>query len=397
MKQFYTLFFIFLIGCGNTELVNREFLQACANQTQMTERSFTAVRQKLTPIEVGPEHHKPMAAYSILNTDKASYVLATSPGNQEFTIYDITHGEIIKNTKLDYPPLEIGQATFKSFDSIYFQLPMKNTIIRFDSAGVVGEKTIIKDIQTDWQVRGNPPGFFNEIHQAELKFLSRNRVISTLNTFGFWYYRNKKDIKLLAELDLDKSQMTSNFSKMATALTKAPIELHDMYTMPYMEHYQGYIYVSYPYDHNLYKYDATTKELVKTTCLSSQFIGELGIPLELNHSDQENINFQISNAYYGKINFHSTPGIFSRVVFHEKDLYKSDGKLNRSACDRTYSLILFDSELNLLSEIDLQNLDLWNRALPTPSGYVVPGICQESSGEDFFEFNIKYDLEEIIN
>ena len=135
-----------------------------------------------------------------------------------------------------------------------------------------------------------------------------------------------------------------------------------------------------------------TKKLIKEACLSSNAIAELVSPLRKNSSTQEEINFQISVPYYGGINFHSDLNLFSRIVYHDKELYTPEGKLSLSSCDRSYSVLLFDSELNLINEINLQNLDLWERALATSNGYVVPGKCSESSGEDYFEYNVKYEF-----
>lgn len=386
------IIFILCFGCKNKDLVDSEFLVGCENNPSLSRRDFEFSREKLTPININALHHKSRSAYSILNRNDINYILATSPISQSFTIYDVTNAKIIKNSKLDYPPIVIGQTTFKSFDSIYFQVPNPATLFRFDSTGAVLQSSRIENFNTDWELEGSPPGLLYDVPQGRLIFTKKNKFLAAIDPFGLWYYPNKEEIKSIVEYDLSTNLVTSNFSKIASQLSKAPIELIDKYTIPFVLHHKQSIYVAYPYDHSIYLYDDETKELLKKECLASEFISKLASPLKINHSDQENINFQISKAYYSEINYHSKLNIFSRIVFHEKELYQGDGKLNKSICDRTYSLILFDEALNFVSEIYLENFDVWDRALPTPKGFIVPGKCSEFSGEDYFEYNVKYEL-----
>ena len=60
--------------------------------------------------------------------------------NQSFTIYDVMNAQIVKDSRLDYPPIAIviGQPTFKSFDSLYFQA-LFELFFGFDSSGNVRE------------------------------------------------------------------------------------------------------------------------------------------------------------------------------------------------------------------------------------------------------------------
>lgn len=392
IKRHITLtLIIFTLACGPDEKVSPKYLAQCECNLSTSQVTYQAERSKLKPIKTQPSHHKPRASYSILTDTGTTYIVATSPVNQSFTIYDVTNAQIVKDSKLDYPPIVIGQPTFKSFDSLYFQAPIPGIIFRFDSSGIVREK-IEMNIETDWQLTGNPPGLFYDMPQAEFEFVSQNRLLMLVNPFGFWSYTNKNEIKVVSEYDLLTNKVVSNFATLNSSLTEAPIELMDKYTFPHITYNEANIYLSYPYDHRVYKYDYQTKKLIKEACLSSNAIAELVSPLRKNSSTQEEINFQISVPYYGGINFHSDLNLFSRIVYHDKELYTPEGKLSLSSCDRSYSVLLFDSELNLINEINLQNLDLWERALATSNGYVVPGKCSESSGEDYFEYNVKYEF-----
>ena len=252
----------------------KKYLQQCECDFLKTLKTFDFQRTKLLPIETQPSHHKPRS-YSILSRDNNNYIIATSPLNQDYTIYNVTEGEIVKNSKLNYPPIVIGQSTFKSFDSIYFQSPLPGRLFRFNSEGEILEKVSLEDIETEWQMASNPPGLFFDIPQARIQFINKNKLLFIANPFDFWNYPNKGEIKVIAEYDLSSKTVVSNFSTLSTQLTEVPIELMDKYTFPFMRHEGQFVYVSYPYDHEVHKYDYESKKLVKRGCISSSFIPKL--------------------------------------------------------------------------------------------------------------------------
>ncbi|MGW8122702.1 hypothetical protein ACV07N_08575 [Roseivirga echinicomitans] len=84
--------------------------------------------------------------------------------------------------------------------------------------------------------------------------------------------------------------------------------------------------------------------------------------------------------------------LFTRVVFHENELYDLNGNINLSPCESEYSLLVLDADLNFVNEIELGNKDLWNNALAVSSGYLLPGKCDSYNGDDYFRYNYYYEL-----
>jgi len=372
--------------------VDNSFLNSCDDLFTSTE-SVSIKRFLLEPIKISPIHFKKQSHYAILEDKKNFFILETSRTSQKYSIYDLQNAKIIKNDSLDYPPISIGQATFKSFDSIFFQLPEKSVIMQFDTSNQIVANVKLNDLNLDWQVQEGRPGLFNDINQAKLHFIDDSNFIFNVNPYDYWFYPKKQDIKLLSQFDITEKKLISNFSNINDRLKQAKISLPPKYTFPYLSLLdKDHIVVSYPYDHRLYKYNLKSKEPIETVCNSSMYIEALHDPLEKEYMVQESINFQISAPYYGQINFHSRLGIITRVVFHEKELYTKENELNFSSCASEYSLQVFDQDLKMLDEIHLGSRDLWEFALPTSQGYLLMGKCSNYSGEDYFKYNVRYEL-----
>ena len=68
------------------------------------------------------------------------------------------------------------------------------------------------------------------------------------------------------------------------------------------------------------------------------------------------------------------------MIYLDKELYTPEGKLSLSNCDRSYSILLFDSELNLINEINLQNLESLGKSI----GHI-KWLCSSRSAQNLLE------------
>jgi hypothetical protein len=195
----------------------------------------------------------------------------------------------------------------------------------------------------------------------------------------------------LIAYDVQKSEIVSEMGKQARELTSSPVSLPDKYTYPYYEIVNEIIYVSNPFNHSIQVFDKDGT-LLHEVCMASEYIEKLQQPLDATYDMQEAMNFHVTAPYYGQINYHEETDVFSRLVFHKAPLYRNDGKLNMNNCDKTYSLILFNKDLQKVSEIFLGDEALWVRALATKSGFIASGKCNNYVGEDYLRYNFKYDF-----
>ena len=319
------------------------YLAACENIEIDLGYTIDIERKTLEKIDVLPKHYKPRAFYSVLEEADNWYICETSEDQLNFTIYDMKNGKILLHDSLNTIDMTVGLTTFKSFDSIYFQMPVRSKLIRFDSAGIIKEKIDMSSLKLDWMMEGSPFGMHNTQQQGNILFRKNGKQMVFVNDpFGFWDYPDQTKIKLIVEYDPTTNTVISNFGERKNFMTQGDFEVPDKYTFPYLAVEGEYVYASYPLDHQVYKYDLNTSELVNSSCVSSSNIKRLPDPLRKSVGLQEQINFQISSPYYGQVNFHKDLNLFTRLVFHEPS---EEAKV--SSCKNEYSLLVFDADLNL--------------------------------------------------
>lgn len=388
----YLLFTIFVFtSCSDGG--RNSYLESCENMEVDLGFTVGVKRTQLEKIEILPKHFKKRAFYSVLEKNDNWYICETTMDKLNYAIYDMKNGVVLNYDSLKTIDVAVGLTTFKGFDSIYFQMPERSRLIRFDSSGMIKENIDMSALKLDWMVEDSPFGMHNSIPQGQIIFPENlNHMFFVINPFDFWYYQDKTKVKLIVEYDPFSNTVVSNFGERENFLTKGNFEVPDKYTYPFLTLAEDYLYASYPLDHQVYKYDLKTKELVNSACISSSYIKRLPDPLRRSSSSQESINFQISSPHYGQINFHKDLNLFTRLAFHEKELYDQNGNINMSTCEWKYSLLVFDLDLNLVNEVELGNTDLWNTALPISSGYLLQGKCDTNIGDDYFKYNYYYEL-----
>ncbi|MEC7755611.1 hypothetical protein [Roseivirga sp. UBA1976] len=369
----------------------KEYLRPCSTVADDDSvQTIEFVRSRLKPIAISSETFKTKAKYSLLEEGDEILLLETGEHTSKYTLFNLSKGEVIAKGEIDGPPLNIGVTSFFDYDSIYFNTGLKGKIYRMDTSGIIKEEINLSNLSASWFLEGSLPSLLENHDQGKIEIID-GKLVFNLDAFDYWLYPNKNSINALVVYDIYKSQIVSEMGGHSTKLTSSSIYLPDKYTYPYFEIKDDLVFVSHPFNHSIQVYDKAG-QLIEDVCMASQYIDQLQEPLGQNYDIQESINFHITAAHYGQINYHEGSELFSRLVFHSSPLYDNDGKLNMNNCDKTYSLILFNKNLEKISEIFLGNDALWVRALPTKTGYVVSGKCSNYAGEDFLRYNFKYDF-----
>jgi hypothetical protein len=389
--SFILLSILIIFSCSvDTEL--DDYLSSCiSGSSNNLDSNIELVRTELKRIGVSPEIYKAKVKYSLFEEEEDIYLLETDQESSNHTIYNLSKGIIQSSRIIEGPPIDIGITTYFGHDSIYFHTGLKGVIYRMDTAGTILEKIDIKKLQPNWFIEGSIPSILDNLNQGQIGLINDHTFLLNLDAFDFWLYPNKDSINSLIAYDFQKSEIVSEMGEQARELTSSPVSLPDKYTYPYYEIVNELIYVSNPFNHSVQVFDKDGT-LLHEACMASEYIEKLQQPLDATYDMQEAMNFHVTAPYYGQLNYHEETDIFSRLVFHEAPLYRNDGKLNMNNCDKTYSLILFNKDLQKVSEIFLGDEALWVRALATKSGFIASGKCNNYVGEDYLRYNFKYDF-----
>ncbi|WP_430410677.1 hypothetical protein [Kordia sp.] len=156
------------------------------------------------------------------------------------------------------------------------------------------------------------------------------------------------------------------------------------------------ILVSYPYDDTIEIFDLSGKFLFRKK-ITSKYISEIPAPMkkEAYKVQQKNWNYRITMPFYDNINYHEAIGLYSRITHHEQALKMSNGKLNNGS-KRTSSIILMDSEFNIVGETLFENGSLGvYKSIPLPDGYLIAPNEEYWNYEDQLIYTRKYKIEKL--
>jgi len=156
------------------------------------------------------------------------------------------------------------------------------------------------------------------------------------------------------------------------------------------------IIVSYPYDDTLEVYTLSGEFLFRKK-IPSLYISEAPEPMKIKtyKVHQKRWNYRITMPFYDNINFHKDIGLYSRIAYHEQPLKMNNGKLNNGS-KRTASIILMDSEFNIVGETLFENGSLGvYKSIPLPDGYLIAPNQQYWQYEDQLIYTTKLLIEKL--
>jgi hypothetical protein len=220
-------------------------------------------------------------------------------------------------------------------------------------------------------------------------FSWKNQWISHLSVGGIFRSQDKS-FPTFAAFSIDGS-LLSYFGTYPEYITKLSGEQYaSVFAEPISVVFGDRLYVSYPLDEKIYVYDLNTRKLKLAKDASSQYF-KMPQPFELGNREKD-LQQMLSSSFYGAFSYHSEKKIFSRVVVHAKGAEYADKKFI-SDCLRSFSLLIFDEDMNSLGEIKLDDFKFnWKSPIATPRGFIVAEVCGTSLGDDFLSFTHELEI-----
>jgi hypothetical protein len=222
----------------------------------------------------------------------------------------------------------------------------------------------------------SPSRMIVSLTKGDLSYFPKEVIDEKLTTFGIY--------------DFNQMKVTDFFGSYPKEILEAKGNYPKEFQVPFNLLYEDKLIIGFPLSDELISYSLNDFNDFQAKKVESN-IFELPAPFSDREDRYEVFKLFYYSNKYGPISYHKDLNIFSRIVIHELSVNSKD------ACDRKYSVILFDKNLEKLEEIevtDIYNSD-WSFALPTPTGFLLSGICENYLGEDFFIYNAYVDLIEI--
>ncbi|WP_111670830.1 hypothetical protein [Algoriphagus litoralis] len=308
--------------------------------------------------------------------------LVTNVSNK---ILVLNENDFSRDSIIEFPEYEvndIGTISLNPFkNSIIGHSEKRNGFIEFAD----GKTTFYPLNLSDYYIVDN--------RKSSGHFISPSKMIVSLTKGDLSYFQKEMiDEKLttFAVYDFNQMKVTDFFGTYPKEILDARGNYPKEFQVPFNLIYEDKLIIGYPLSDELISYNLNNFKDFQSKKVESN-IFKLPAPFSDREDRYEVFKLFYYSNKYGPISYHKDLDIFSRIVIHELSVNSKD------ACDRKYSVILFDKNLEKLEEIevsDIYNSD-WAFALSTPTGFLLSGICENYLGEDFFIYNAYVDLIEI--
>jgi len=363
-------FLYFLSSCApqDTVLINPN----CFSQLH---RSLIKTTAKVVKTQVPHNKHSRYEIFDVLTTRDSLFYYGLDLNNLTLNIFEISKG-FKESISINVPTLDKASGiSVYSRDSIFVFRDMPVKLFLINQKGVLINQWDLGSAPVDWDLSNE---YYLEDYQHMKPLLANGLLHLILSPLDYFYHNEKSRLKLFATYDLANKEWVKLYGGPKGVYLKNNIELPYEHGLPSRIIIGNYSYVSYPVDHYIYKYDYITGSLIDKLCASSRHIGKFSKIPDLGADMQQRLEFLITTAYYGKLNYHKDVKLVSRVVFHETPLFDVGGNMS-DFCDRTISIMYFDEQMNFIEETEANPLDLnyFNEFMVAlDNGFLLSPICE---------------------
>jgi len=143
-------------------------------------------------------------------------------------------------------------------------------------------------------------------------------------------------------------------------------------SFPYRLVLPDQILISYPLDHVVYHYDKKTGKLLKRTCFAVKEALAFPSGLSQEQIDDRELswNLRVTTPFYGPVFYHRALKLYSRIYYHEQELFDNEGYVN-SGADRIATLILMNQQGKKVNETTFRNGLLGvHKVIALPDGWL---------------------------
>lgn len=159
-------------------------------------------------------------------------------------------------------------------------------------------------------------------------------------------------------------------------------------------------YLSYPISHHVFLINNKTNELIDEILASPVAADPIPSPIKkdwLSDGDFVKMNeWRATTPFYSELMYHREKELFSRIYFHKMKI--SDSFPGSYWQNRVMTLLIFDKNLSLLDEIDLdpEIFELW-RFIPTKDGMIVSEMNKQKALENANQILLGYTGRYVLN
>ncbi len=159
-------------------------------------------------------------------------------------------------------------------------------------------------------------------------------------------------------------------------------------------------FLSYPISHHVFLMDTYSGELIDELVASPVEVDPIPQPINkelLSSGDFVKMEeWRAGSPFYSDFAYHESVGLYSRIYFHKKGVV--DGFKGAYWEGRQTTLLIFDDNINLIKEIDLDPtvFELW-RFIPTSRGYLVSEMNLQKEVENSDQIKLGYTAEYILD
>ncbi|MGY6558918.1 MAG: hypothetical protein ACXIT9_06515 [Nitritalea sp.] len=306
-------------------------------------------------------------------------VFVTNASNKLLVLEDM---HLLRDSLLEFQDFEVSDLSVLSFnpfdDAIYGHSEKINGFVKIHE----GTPSLHPLKLTDYFIVDNrktkgyfasPTEMIVSLTQGDIGAYPHEMINDKLTTFGVY--------------DFDRQQVTQFFGSYPAEILEAKGNYPKEFQIPFYLLHENRFIVGFPLSNELIVYDVNDFQNYHTVKADSDFFN-FPPPFKDRKDRSEVFKLFYYANQYGALSYHKDLDIFSRVVVHALPID------TQNVCARTYSLILLDKNLTKIEEIELGNsfqVD-WSFVLPTSTGFLASGMCDNYSGEDFFVYNNYIDI-----
>ncbi len=303
--------------------------------------------------------------------------------------YNLTKKKFIEAIEFEQSALKLPGNFDVYKDEILVSFEYPPALFRFEKNGKLKEKYSFQESENQKQ-----EFLFENLESSHFPEMTAvDKVLLTRNPVDFWTIEDKKNIQYFSVFDL-KNHTEKTFGSPEGVYTENDIEYPYILSFPYKLLTEKFVILSFPLDWNIYLYDRQTSTLVKKVCASSKFFKKLNMPDKLwaySDESQLEVNHLITTGSFEPLSYHADLRMYSRIVAHPQDLKNANGELN-SDLNRTYSLQIFDENLQIRDEVKLPKNFNWIFAVSIPEGYLAAGWAENTIQDDYLPFTYRFVL-----
>lgn len=241
---------------------------------------------------------------------------------------------------------DISSLLVHSPDSIFFLKNDPFQLILANHGGVVQKVWSLADAPLKGRYREE---YYFSARNDQKPNLNGHRVYIPIMIMDYFSRNDRGEIPRFVSYDLTKNTWGQPFGIPGGMYqTDDKIDVPDDFAAPMLVRANDQLWVTFPLDHRIYRYDLTGT-LLETICAESEYLKGWLRPPGLDSDIQQQTNYLLTAPFFGPLHFHAEIGLFTRVLFHETELQRGDGTLVQFS-DRHRSIQYFDRNMNFLHE-----------------------------------------------